>query len=246
MRDAKAFTHYPWATGEIAQLDRRFPSYLSGLDGGLGKSVTLPAGDTHFGLVQRGLASIEHPALPFAVLRPGTPFCAPGGATITADTRDAQVVIVSREDWHGLPMVGGVLENEGRLKYIDGCTDSLLVPPVKMGDPCLNLLYFPPGIEQTMHTHPSDRIGVILSGRGVCRAVNDGAEERIDLEPGMLFCIHAGGEHAFSTDDSELRVLAYHPESDFGPTDDEHPMLNRTIIDGVSAADESRKQYRTQ
>ena len=28
-------------------------------------------------------------------------------------------------------------------------------------------------------------------------------------------------------------VIAYHPDSDFGPTDDDHPMVNRTIVDGV-------------
>jgi hypothetical protein len=33
-----------------------------------------------------------------------------------------------------------------------------------------------------------------------------------------------------------MRVVAYHPDSDFGPQDEDHPMINRTIVDGVSAS----------
>jgi len=157
-------------------------------------------------------------------------------------TRKARVAVISREQYRGLPMFVGPIEQEGRLKYIDGCTDSLLIPPVKLGDPCLNLLYFPPGIDQTTHTHPSDRIGLILSGHGRCHAwdldetTGEYVEKLIDLTPGMLFTIHTNGKHKFSTPYGEsMRVLAYHPDSDFGPEDENHPMLNRTIVDGVSA-----------
>ena len=136
----------------------------------------------------------------------------------------------------GLMSVGGPAENEGRLKYIDGCTDSLLIPPIMLGDPCLNLLYFPPDIDQTAHTHPSDRIGIVMSGKGKCVAWQDGVEESIDLVAGMIWVIHTDGVHKFQTPYGEsMRVLAYHPDSDYGPTHQFHPMLNRTIVDGVSA-----------
>jgi hypothetical protein len=129
----------------------------------------------------------------------------------------------------------GKLEYEGRLKYINGCNDSLLIPPIKLGDPCVNLLYFPPGTNQTMHTHPSDRIGLILSGQGQCITEDDRGSVVIPLRAGMLFCIHTGGRHKFLTHQGSMRVLAYHPDSDFGPTDEDHPMINRTMIGGVSA-----------
>ena len=77
-----------------------------------------------------------------------------------------------------------------------------------------------------------------MSGRGECVFDNgDGEGERVvELSPGMIFTIHAEGQHKFRTPFAEdMRVLAYHPDSDFGPTDEEHPMLNRTIVDGVSA-----------
>ena len=33
-----------------------------------------------------------------------------------------------------------------------------------------------------------------------------------------------------------MDVIAYHPDSDFGPQDEDHPMINRTIVDGVQAS----------
>ena len=43
--------------------------------------------------------------------------------------------------------------------------------------------------------------------------------------------------HAFETPEgSELDVVAFHPDSDFGPAPKDHPMVNRTIVDGVSAS----------
>lgn len=128
-------------------------------------------------------------------------------------------------------MVGGPIESKGRLKYIDGCTDSLLIPPTLLGDPCLNALYFPPRILQTMHTHPSVRIGLVVAGAGLCLT----PEKNTPLEPGVCFVIEKDALHHFSTDDSSMVVVAYHPDSDYGPKHEDHPMINRTIVDGVSA-----------
>ena len=50
-----------------------------------------------------------------------------------------------------------------------------------------------------------------------------------------MFRIPFEGNHKFRTFDSEMRVIAYHPDSDFGPQDEDHPMINRTMVDGVSA-----------
>jgi hypothetical protein len=191
----------------------------------------LPDGATHFGFIQRGHFDL---ALPDSneelTLGPGYYFAVPDGFDLFGPLEPAMCCVVSRPGYRGFLHIGRI-EHEGRLRYIDGCTDSLLIPPIKLGDPCLNLLYFPPGIDQTMHSHPSERIGMILSGRGVCIT----PEGETPLEPGMLFCIHPNGLHKFRTDASDMRVLAYHPDSDFGPTDQDHPMINRTMVDGVSA-----------
>ncbi len=142
-------------------------------------------------------------------------------------------IVIERLSFKGMNMIGGPLENRGRLKYIDGCTDSLLVPPVKLGDPCLNALFFPPNIDQTSHTHPSMRVGMVIKGAGRCVT----PERTYDLLPGMVFIIHEEGEHKFQTlENQALVVIAYHPDSDVGPQDEDHPMINRTIVEGVSAA----------
>ncbi len=133
--------------------------------------------------------------------------------------------------YRALNTFGGPLEQVGRLKYINGCTDSLLLNPVLKGDPCLNLLHFPPGIDQTFHTHPSGRIGLVISGAGLCE---EESSTRV-LEPGLAFHIPREVSHRFRTQDSELRVVAFHPDSDWGPEHANHPMINKTMVEGVSA-----------
>jgi hypothetical protein len=145
--------------------------------------------------------------------------------------------------------IGGVVEEKGRLKYIDGCTDSLLISPVKKGDPCLNHLHFPKSIVQTSHTHPSHRIGIVIRGEGECVTPFG----NLPLVEGCIFVIkeYAGtdrkigldgnyyesGTHKFNTYDSSMDVIAFHPDSDFGPEDEFHPMINRTIVNGIPAKD---------
>ena len=55
----------------------------------------------------------------------------------------------------------------------------------------------------------------------------------------MLFDIPPDSEHSFFTDnpgEGIMDVIAFHPDSDYGPEDENHPMINRTIIDGKSAS----------
>lgn len=232
----RAFSAWPWQSGKIADLDRVFPSYLSAWDGH--QMLDLDYGATHFGYVHEGCVDIIRADAPDMRVGTGYAFSVPGRASVLP-FGGSRGIVVSREQFFGFGYTVGPIEEQGRLKYIDGCTDSLLIPPVKIGDPCLNLLYFPPGIDQTAHTHPSDRIGIILSGQGRCHYWDESSnweEALIDLVPGMIFTIHTNGKHKFSTPYGEnMRVLAYHPDSDFGPRDEDHPMLNRTIVEGVSA-----------
>jgi hypothetical protein len=159
-------------------------------------------------------------------LSPGIYFSIPGGAQLSGEGRGW---VASRVGFLGVFSLGGPLEPTGRLRYIDGCSDSLLVAPMVLGDPCLNFLCMPPGVDQTPHTHPSVRVGVITSGRGVCRT----APEPIDLVVGTVFVLHPGTLHSFHTEGEGLRIVVYHPDSDFGPTHQNHPMINRTHVEGV-------------
>lgn len=207
-----------------------------------------PKGSSFFVYVYKGIATVEflenkEKGLPYYKidLHPGMYF----STSRTFEISKGMGIVIESGNYDALLNIGGPVEDDGRLLYIDGCTDSLLVPPVKLGNPCLNLLCFPEQINQTPHTHPSIRVGVIASGEGWC--VTPWGE--IELKPGTIFVIKPGGKevthdkvkaiegtHSFRTEKGKtMRVIAYHPDSDYGPQDEDHPMLNRTIVDGKSA-----------
>ena len=130
----------------------------------------------------------------------------------------------------GLFVVGGPVESAGRLRYINGCSDTVLVAPLVRGDPCLNFLHIPPGVVQSDHEHPSLRAGLVLHGDGVC--VVEGTD-RLPLSGGTVFVLEPGTVHRFESGSLPLDIVAWHPDSDFGPTDEDHPMLNRTLQPGT-------------
>lgn len=206
-------------------VDCRFPSALSTWR--VSKVELLDIG-THFGCVVDGKATLTCSTGRFK-LRSGMYFSVPGPMQIEGLGCG---FIATRLDFGGFFQLGGPAEQRGRLRYIDGCSDSLLISPVVLGDPCLNLLYLPPRTTQRQHTHPSCRLGMIASGRGVCRT----PDGDFDLHAGMVFQIAPDAKHSFHTQSDSLRVFAWHPDSDTGPTHHDHPMINRTMIDGVSAS----------
>jgi hypothetical protein len=141
------------------------------------------------------------------------------------------------------PCMSGNIEPYGRLKYIDGAYNSLLMSPPKKGDPCLNALYMKGKIDQTPHTHPSTRIGAILRGQVTVRIWDSEGEDaqvtqELRLSRGDVWFMDRDTVHSFHTEnDDDMALFAFHPDSDFGPTDEEAPMINRTIVDGVSASE---------
>lgn len=125
------------------------------------------------------------------------------------------------------PNVLGWIEKKGRLTYIDGCSDTILVYPSRMGDPSLNLLYFPKNINQSFHTHPSLRFGCIVDGYGIGDLEDD---ESMILNQGNMFCLDQQQKHRFKTEENYMTVIAFHPDGDWGPTDHNHIMINRTYL----------------
>lgn len=222
-----AYTEFELANGLLYDYSEN--TYPTRLHAWSGEQTFSKEGSTYYGYVYSGSSSLLSSSLAMH-LRPRHYFCLNEDFTL----KGGQGIVIERVGYRGMNSVGGPVENWGRLKYIDGCTDSLLVAPVKMGDPCLNALFFPENIDQTAHTHPSMRVGMVIDGRGSCVT----PEGEFTLEPGRVFIIHEDGRHRFRTGPGEgLTVVAYHPDSDFGPQDEDHPMINRTIVDGVSAAE---------
>jgi mannose-6-phosphate isomerase-like protein (cupin superfamily) len=191
-------------------------------------------------LTRWGQAQIERGTAFFSVLGPGrlhvsgpvdVPLeagmygCAPAPVELSGEALHAACVVTIK-GYTGLFQIGGPIEATGRLRYIDGCTDTGIVAPLKCGDPCLNCLFFPARTVQTPHTHPSHRVGLIVDGRGYC--LTEG--RRIEMAPGAIFLLPPDVVHSFETDDEPMRIIVAHPDSDIGPTDEVHQMKRATIL----------------
>ncbi len=190
--------------------------------GWAGRRLELPVEATCYGMVTMGAAVLQSAAGRRFELDQGMYFTINNGGSVSG----GQGLIIALAGYRGLWQIGGPLEPAGRLRYIDGCSDTLLISPPRLGDPCLNHLHIPPQTNQTPHTHPSARLGVILNGSGECRTPSG----IYPLRPGIGWYIPTGCLHSFFTRDVALDVVAWHPDSDFGPRNDDHPMINRTMI----------------
>jgi mannose-6-phosphate isomerase-like protein (cupin superfamily) len=194
--------------------------------------IDLPNTGTHFGYVYQGCSHLFCQANAETYrLHPGMYFCLPSKGTIGG--ANSSGFVVTHLDCQGMFNLGGPIEAQGRFAYIDGGTSSLLIPPIMLGDPCLNAMYFPPHIDQTLHTHPSDRIGIVVLGKGVLET----PQTSVAVKPGTISLIPANQLHKFRTDETPLTMVIFHPDSDTGFTHRNHPMLQRTLVDGVSAAE---------
>lgn len=194
-------------------------------------TVTLPAWGTHFGFVYQGNPILHRDwGKQEYRLYPQMYFSLPDGGKINGTASTG--VVITRLNYGGVFHLGGPLETQGRFAYIDGGSNSLIIPPVAFGNPCLNALYFPAGVDQTWHTHPSHRIVTVVEGCGFCWTQD---KQRVDLQPGTVFYLPADYQHKFQTTDNKLTLVVFHPDSDIGFTHRHNPMLNRTIVEGVSA-----------
>lgn len=236
---SKHFISVPSRDGLLADFSKdEYPTQLYGW-GYTEDTLNLKSEGSYFGFVVDGQTDITSHHAGFELvftLAKGMYFCVPAGPL---SIRGGCGIAIASLNYRGMFMVGGPIEEKGRLRYMDGCSDSLLIPPTIKGDPCLNHLHFPPGISQTRHTHPSIRIGVVTSGEGHCEVPENedgtGAAIEIPLTPGQIFIIPPEGHHSFFTKDNTLDIVAFHPDSDIGPTHDDHPMVNRTYVNGRSA-----------
>ncbi|MFI3191080.1 hypothetical protein BCS42_02730 [Crenothrix sp. D3] len=190
------------------------------------KQVAIADNGACFGFVASGNVCLQDEQVNWS-LNAGQWFSVPTGFLLNL-TKNSRVVVSQCLGYQGIHAMGGPIEAQGRLRYIDGCSDTLLCAPPLLGDSCLNHLHFPAGIQQTPHTHPSLRAGIIAKGQGVCVA----NQQTIPLSTGGLFYIAKNTEHCFITDTSTMDVIAYHPDSDWGPTHQSHPMVNRTLVEG--------------
>lgn len=115
----------------------------------------------------------------------------------------------------------------GNLSYMDGGTNTTAVNPGRLGDPVINYVHFPAGMQQTLHTHPSHRVGMILKGRGLVEL----DDSEFSLEPGDVFFMQRNVLHNFMCPYNEDVVLfVFAPDSGTGPTDEVNPLKIRTYV----------------
>lgn len=116
----------------------------------------------------------------------------------------------------------------GNLSYMDGGTNTTAINPGRLGLPVINYVHFPKGMSQTLHTHPSHRIGLILTGHGQVELDND---EFFDLAPGDVFFMQRNTLHNFLCNQGEdVTLFVFAPDSGTGPTDEVNPLKVRTYV----------------
>lgn len=187
------------------------------------ENFSQPAWSTVYGIVLDGLVTLPNGKTANKLEY----FC------VTNRTEQSQIIncqgcvaIFTRIGFIGQDLIGGPIESTGRLSYIDGCSDSILVYPPRLGDPSLNLLAFPKGIDQSFHLHPSIRLGIVIEGHGHS-TLND---KEYNLTAGSVFCLEPQEIHRFRTVESEMKIVIFHPDGNWGPTDHDHVMINRTYL----------------
>jgi len=201
----------------------------------VGETVTIPDDHGVFGFLDESAEigmTICHEDF-FIAVQPGQWFQCPGNITFDVP-HGGRVMLVQRVGFDAM-VAQGTVEKRGRLKYINGCHDTILCGPIKADYPVINTLHMPNGINQTMHTHPSTRVGFIIDGG----ADAETPAGRHPLRKGTIFFMPTNGRHKFRTDMDDkttMRLVAFHPESGgIGPQDENHIMLNRTVVDGKGA-----------
>ena len=115
----------------------------------------------------------------------------------------------------------------GNLSYMDGGTNTTAVNPGRLGDPVVNYVHFPAGMYQTLHTHPSHRVGTVLKGNGKIELDNN---EMFDIKEGDCFFMQRNVLHNFITDQEPVILFVFAPDSGTGPTDEVNPLKIRTYV----------------
>lgn len=116
----------------------------------------------------------------------------------------------------------------GNLSYIDGGTNTTAVNPGRLGDPVVNYVHFPAGMYQTLHTHPSHRVGMVLKGMGQVEL----DDSKFPLKQGDVFFLGRNVLHNFTCpyENEDVVLFVFAPDSGTGPTDEVNPLKIRTYI----------------
>tara|TARA_R110000787_G_scaffold249757_1_gene355329 strand:- start:2201 stop:2857 length:657 start_codon:yes stop_codon:yes gene_type:complete len=117
------------------------------------------------------------------------------------------------------------------LPYVNGCSTEQIFPPIRVGDPTMQLLYMPPHTsEQSHHIHSTVRAVYVLSGKGRSIVGTSEATAITDLVPGRICVLEKMCPHHFDTAEESLTVIPVHVFSSIGGGEHNHPMFNGTYM----------------
>ena len=205
------------------QTQDRWPLKLTKLEAGESRAFDATAG-TYYVMLRN--ASYFSDKANFETVNAA--FCINSHFTIKCGSDSSAIVV----EYVGLHLLESryYVQNEldmGNLSYIDGGTNTTAVNPGRLGDPVVNYVHFPAGMQQTLHTHPSHRVGMVLKGRGLIEL----DDSEFPLEPGDVFFMQRNVLHNFTCPHNEDVVLfVFAPDSGTGPTDEVNPLKIRTYV----------------
>ena len=117
------------------------------------------------------------------------------------------------------------------LPYINGCSTESLLPPVRPGDPTMQLLHMPSGSsEQEEHIHSTVRVVYILDGSAQCIYGIGSKQESVWIKKGDVLLLEKMCPHHFVTKEESLLCSPLHIWSSVGAIEQNHPMFNGTHL----------------
>jgi len=117
------------------------------------------------------------------------------------------------------------------LPYINGCSTESLLPPVRPGDPTMQLLHMPSGSsEQEEHIHSTVRVVYILDGSAQCIYGIGSKQESLWIKKGDVLLLEKMCPHHFVTKEESLLCSPLHIWSSVGAIEQNHPMFNGTHL----------------
>ena len=207
----------------VYQTQDRWPLKLTKLEAGESRAFDATAG-TYYVMLRN--ASYFSDKANFETVNAA--FCVNRHFTVKCGS-DSSAVIVEYAGLHLLEHRYFVQDklDMGNLSYMDGGTNTTAVNPGRLGDPVVNYVHFPAGMYQTLHTHPSHRVGMVLKGNGQIE-LDD--KEMFDIKEGECFFMQRNVLHNFITDQEPVILFVFAPDSGTGPTDEVNPLKIRTYV----------------
>lgn len=114
------------------------------------------------------------------------------------------------------------------LPYVNGCSTKQIIPPVRPGDPTLQMLLIPANTsEQVHHIHSTPRVVYVAKGKGYSIVGTSINSASYDLNEGDILILDKMVPHHFETHSEPLVVLPVHIFSST-TLEHDHPMFNGT------------------